>query len=82
MSHSNNLIDLCESKSERKKLKKLLQEFSSQGVSFIIPTLLELKNIDILQELLKVQDFQNKLGAGFYNFFIAVFYIFYYRICF
>jgi len=72
MSQINNLIDLCESKSEKKKLKELLQKFSSQDVSFIITTLLKLKNIDILQELLKVQDFQNKLGAGFYDFFTDV----------
>lgn len=65
----NNLTNLCESKSEKKKIKKLLQEYSSQDVSFILTTLLELKNLDILHELLKIQDFQNKLGAGFYNFF-------------
>ncbi|MFX1410265.1 MAG: hypothetical protein ACFFA6_07925 [Promethearchaeota archaeon] len=69
MSPINNLLDLCGSKSEKKKLKELAQKFSSQDLSFIITTPLELKNIDILQELLKVQDFQDKLGAGFYNFF-------------
>ncbi|MEE9377471.1 MAG: hypothetical protein V3V33_05500 [Candidatus Lokiarchaeia archaeon] len=69
MSNRNNLIDLCESKSEKKKLNVLLQEYFFDDVSFAITTLLELKNIDILQELFKIQDFQSKLGAGFYKFF-------------
>ena len=41
--------------SEKKKLDELLQDYRFDDVSFVIKTLLELKNIDVLQELFNIQ---------------------------